>query len=706
MRYVTFAAVLIVALSVPMFAQNLDARLQKAIQNETVTGDLKAAIEEYRQIAAAAGAANRRIAALALMRMADGHRKLGDAAARALYERIVREYGDQPDAVTEARARLVAFGPAPARGAAQSARQIWSGTAVDLMGAPTADGRFLTYTDWDTGDLAVRDLRQRTQRRLTNTGGWEASGDFAEFSVPSPDGRLAAYAWYTEKAAPGSAYDLRIIPLSGEPATPRVLHSGRDIGWVMPGAWTPDGTQLVFVRTSVDNKQAELAIVSVASGDVRVLRSLHSASQRTSVSPDGRWIVYDGQPGPNRMDRDLFLIGVDGTGHVVLDTSPSDDQLPVWTPDGSAVVFVSDRTNANGLWRVPVQAGTPAGPAQLIKPNLGAFYPLGMTSHGALVYVEGGGDSHTTLVVRAGADLRIAEPPQPLTPKHVNSNFSGAWSPDGRLAAYYAYRRGNARATTLVIRALDDGTERELPLPLQVNRGSIPAVRWFPDGLGVLVVARDPVEKDNVFYRVDVATGAHSVVHRTRVAGAHAAAMAAPVLAPDGGALYYIASPAGTNRLDIRKLDLRTRQDVLVREGWFYALALSGDGATLAYLGNTESGTSRVNEIGVLPLAGGTPRMLFRGPLFAFTRSGGLTFSADGRHIMFVRDTSPEWGRELWSLPVAGGQPVTTGLSVKGVMKNPQFHPDGRRLVFSVREPVESSVWILENFLPSPTVKK
>ena len=49
-------------------------------------------------------------------------------------------------------------------------RQVWSGSDVDVEGAPSPDGRYLSYVDWDTGDLAVYELTTGKKRRLTNKG--------------------------------------------------------------------------------------------------------------------------------------------------------------------------------------------------------------------------------------------------------------------------------------------------------------------------------------------------------------------------------------------------------------------------------------------------------------------------------------------------------------------------------------------------------
>src|SRR5688572_16545661 len=83
----------------------LDKLFAAAQHKAAVEGDLKGAIEDYKAIVGRAGA-NRAVAAEALLRLADVYRTLGDAEARSTYERIVRDYGDQKDAVSIARTQL------------------------------------------------------------------------------------------------------------------------------------------------------------------------------------------------------------------------------------------------------------------------------------------------------------------------------------------------------------------------------------------------------------------------------------------------------------------------------------------------------------------------------------------------------------------------------------------------------------------------
>src|SRR5512147_3093522 len=76
-----------------------DVALQAAIRAETVDGNLADAIKRYADIAATYKS-NRPVAASALVHMAECYQKLGDSEAKRVYERLIREFADQPEAVT------------------------------------------------------------------------------------------------------------------------------------------------------------------------------------------------------------------------------------------------------------------------------------------------------------------------------------------------------------------------------------------------------------------------------------------------------------------------------------------------------------------------------------------------------------------------------------------------------------------------------
>ncbi len=124
--------------------------LQAAIKTETVDGDLKGAIEQYKAIAALPGA-GRATVATALLRMGQCHEKLGQTEARAAYERLIRDYSDQAGVAAQARARLAALGGGGSAGGLVTRRIV--DDASEIGGTLTADGKYLRNIDWyRTGD--------------------------------------------------------------------------------------------------------------------------------------------------------------------------------------------------------------------------------------------------------------------------------------------------------------------------------------------------------------------------------------------------------------------------------------------------------------------------------------------------------------------------------------------------------------------------
>lgn len=162
-------------------------------------------------------------------------------------------------------------------------RQVWTGADVDITGAPTPDGRFLTFTDWSTGDVAVRDLDTGAKRRITNKGSWASSPEYADYSIVSPDGKQIAYSWDNKDRV----WELRIVAFSETAASaPRVVYRNEDVNYIEPFAWAPDGKDVLTLLQRKD-RTLQMALVAVADGSMRVLKSLEWRwPSKMSFSPD------------------------------------------------------------------------------------------------------------------------------------------------------------------------------------------------------------------------------------------------------------------------------------------------------------------------------------------------------------------------------------------------------------------------------------
>ncbi len=368
------------------------------------------------------------------------------------------------------------------------ARLIWNVPGANVLGAPSLDGKWITCVDPSSGNLATLDIASGKLRLLTEKGS-NAAGQFAYFSVPSRDGRRVAYAWFNE----AGFYDLRVADLAavGGGGT-RVLFRNEEAGFVQPSSWTPDNKQVLTLFFRKDNI-SQIALVDAETGFVRVLKSLNWVyPKKMEISPDGRWIVYDTFAGDKPGPRDIYLLAVDGSRETKLVDSPGEDLFPSWSPDGSQIVFASDRSGSMDAWALRVsEAGQAVGEPRLVKKDLKQFLPMGVTSAGDLFYG-----------VRSGAtDIEIGDANERRTVLQTRTpgeNLAPAWSRDGKKLAYLS-RRGSENfgtaARVIVVQDLETGSERDLAARL----AHVEALRWSPDGEWLLASGSDGKGRAGLF---------------------------------------------------------------------------------------------------------------------------------------------------------------------------------------------------------------
>jgi Tol biopolymer transport system component len=345
----------------------------------------------------------------------------------------VREFSDQREAVSEARARLASVQSPAGFQSGPTARRIWAGKDKDFgPDVPSLDDRYWSATV-ATGDVVVRDLRTGVDRRVT-----DAPGDWFEYGygVISPDGRQVAYNWYIHKE---NAVELRVASLAaGERVRPRTVFRADLRAGAYLSAWMPDGKQLLVLHEQ-PGRTWQIGIVTIQDGSFRGIKSLEwRKPTMLSPSPDGRFIAYDVPEGEAGSPLDIFLLATDGRQEEVL-RNPADDSFPMWSPDGSTVVFLSDRTGSNALWTVPIRDGRPSGPASLLRSNVGAITPLAVTRSGTFYYRSNTGGLRNLFVTDLDS-AQVTKTPVAGTERLVNLNVGPTWSRDGEQLANYSFR--------------------------------------------------------------------------------------------------------------------------------------------------------------------------------------------------------------------------------------------------------------------------
>jgi len=691
--------------------------IQAAQAKETIQGDLKGAIASYGQAVQEAGA-NRGLAAMALVRMAECYQKMGDAEARKIFEQIVREYGDQKEAVAAARARLGATEQMPRR---QTITLAWSGSKDVRAARVSPDGRFIVFTDWSTGDLAVHDIAAGTDRHLTNKGTWKESQDHADpgLNAISKDNRRVAYTWYNSKE---KRPELRIGNLVGA-FDPRTVYHIPEKEWIRPHDWSPDGSSLAVVVITPGGIR-QIGLISVADGSLRILKTLDIYGVAgTFFSPDGKYLGYDYPQSDSGVEKDIVVLSVDGVREIRPAAHAGINHMMGWSPDGKWLLFMSDRNGSMSLWGVRFADGKPQGAPELLRENMPAapsVDPAGITQSGALYYsIEGGQDRYRIQIADFDFATGKLSHAKDLSQDYLESDADAGWSQDGRQLVYKSLRGPGPVATheVIVIRQMETGQNRELYPKLA---GSGPW-RWSPDGRSFITAGYDLQRRQGIF-RIDAQAGDVSTLLLTRPGETSWF----PAWAPDGKSFYFMREYSKTKDFAYIRVDLATGKETeLIRRRVLAQVYPSPDGQYIVSHGIDEATNSRT--LLLIPTDGGDPRELMRYPSgvspqdLADTSKGAWVmrgaWAPDSRSFIAYKARGPFKGIQyvdaevVWRVPIDGGKPQKLDIdsTVRGLAPIMlAVHPDGKHAAVQQVETApqrDPEVWAVENFVPAVSAK-
>ncbi len=665
--------ILAVVLAVGAVAQTPEAMLGAALHQERVTGNLQAAIDGYRKVLAVKGV-SRMVAAQAQYHIGICYEKLGDQEARRAFEGVVKNYGDQRDFVSQARARLAAMGGANT--GEPRTRLVWDG-ATDFWGRVSADGRYLSFVDWETGDLAVRDLKAGSSRRVTNYGGYEKAKGEAESTSISPDGKRVVFNWNSwDKAAGG--YQLRIINLDG--SGERVLRKVEPKTYFEAMGWSPDGKWIATCEQTGYPNEAEITarivLQSPDTGERKVISTATNGYKSgISFSPDGKWLAYNEPPKRHAQTRHLYVVGLaerDQTALMVAENSA----LMGWTPRGDGLLIQRNEQLGGQIYLLPMANGKANGQSKVVHvPSVDGATPLGLMPSGELFY--------GTMNRRMEASLRTIGTANGLSTEakftvpvqgvgYANNQGNLRFSPDGKWLA------STNSAQSIRIRSVGGSSERIITIPVKEVR----RFDWMPDGGSLIASALGSDDKFGL-YRIDPNSGL-----ATLLCGIEQGMVLTP--APDGKTVFHFPM-SGLESIDLATGARRT----LLAKGFAgqgpQNLRLSRDGKSLLL--------TSFAYIGIYDIASGELKDIFKKTSDAGTSVWVADWSLDGRTIYAVArsNMNNDRDRELLIFPTTGGEPKRQKLP--GVYRDFSTSPDGTHAAI-VKTESHRQVWVLENFLP------
>jgi serine/threonine-protein kinase len=367
-------------------------------------------------------------------------------------------------------------------------RQLHPPFSPATLGSPSPDGRWLSYVDRQSRQLAVVDLAANTVKLLSppvNT----ATSEYATSSTFSGDSRSLAFGWFSQGC---SCVQLRTTALAG--GEPKTLWTYSGIDEVLVTGWSRDGR---YIATWVDDKPGQPGYsLEVFDTQTQQHRPLGAATVGlTGFSPDSRFLAFTRESDGGAQD--IYAADLAGDRIERLVGGPGNKSAPQWSADGEHVLFVSRGGGTASVWAQPMTNGRAAGEAVLISKNIGSVSPLGLTDAGSYYYMIEG-QASDVLVARVDTrEGRVIDPPRRLA-SSAGSSESPDWSPDGRFVAW----RTVPPPFTLLVRDVVTGEERTLTSVTNVG----PNPRWSPDGGSLLV--RATIDRQLGLFTVDVATGA------------------------------------------------------------------------------------------------------------------------------------------------------------------------------------------------------
>jgi Tol biopolymer transport system component len=303
----------------------------------------------------------------------------------------------------------------------------------------------------------VHDTATGSDRALTPNKSW-ADGPYAEFSAISRDGKQVAYAWFDAK----NECELRVAPLdgSGVPSSRLLYRNPGEVDDIAPYDWSADG-RWIAVHLRMKDFSGRIALVSAADGALRVLKSTDwKGPSKIFFSPDSRYIAYDLPVSDTKENTDVFVMALEGSRETPVVVHPAEDVVMGWSPEGGYLLFASDRTGRMCLWGLPVADGKARGPAEMLKPDTGEPWSLGVTDAGAMYVFKLVGGFEVQV---AGIDLargRVSGPQPNLGLTKLDARPAN-WSRDGKYLSYVWCKTGSGNCK-LFIRSMETGELRQV----------------------------------------------------------------------------------------------------------------------------------------------------------------------------------------------------------------------------------------------------
>ena len=521
------------------------------------------------------------------------------------------------------------------------------------MVAISPDGRYVVYVlrDGEQQSLWMRHVATKSDVQVL-------APDIVDFKgvAFSPDGNFIYYV-RSDKATQNYSYLYQMPVLGGNP---RQLI--RDID--APVGFSPDGSQIVFLRGLPDAAAIEVRIASADGGGERLLARLpiHAIYMfGASWSPDGKTIALSGLQSGKEQNFVLDLIRVGDGSVTTLYSSPTFLGRPVWLPDSDSLLVAIGlpKENRAQLWQIP----TPKGEPLRFTNDLSDYGPfLDLTRDGKVLAAI----NETQI-----SNIWLAPEGKTALARQITSagvaDIAVAPGPSGKLLV----RQGSELD---LISA--DGGQRTVVMP----------------GARAYSTMSNCGDRYIIF---DSYTGTKTELWRTDADGSNPTRLVQQDVgeedcSPDGTWLVYTTNTSAGGKVYRMSVDGGTPTEIASATGGGGNARISPDGKFVAY-SLQEGSPIPQSKYGVIPATGGSaPQTFSRLP-----GSGPARWSPDGKGLDFL--LTRKGATNVWEQPLAGGEPHPVTDYTSGRIFGFSWSRDGKQL-FLAKGIRTSDVVLISNF--------
>jgi len=330
----------------------------------------------------------------------------------------------------------------------------------------------------------------------------------------SPDGEWVAYTVRSQDLEKDRR-ETRVwmVPMSGGDPLPMTAKGSS--AW--SPRWSPDGKHLSFVAFSKESDSSQVFTLDLRGGERVQLTNVAGGVEGYEWSPDGKQLALvirdqepDTGPGPwvidrlkfkedyvgylNRLRAHLYVFDIDSAAVTQITSGDYEDCSPAWSPDGSRIAFVSNRTaepdaNYNSdIWLV--KPDTPHDEQELVRVTTNPWSdgsPVWHPDGERIAYIT----TTTTrtdvpmdylqtkvALIRVGEDKPVLLTTESLDRKAYNPHFA----PDGSRIYFLLEDDGQVHLAAVSV------ADADLSRPI-AGRVSVGATAVAPDGSVVAVVS-------------------------------------------------------------------------------------------------------------------------------------------------------------------------------------------------------------------------